>query len=412
MSAETYAKSQYISEPVGKVYKEDPLSQPVWFNLMVYILQSKSSAESPLTAADIEKELVKIIPFQKQVRRLTDIILNIKDIENVYDTISAVYGGKLVVLDGKPKKYYFEPFINPSDLNMIKGSIISDKYLSDKEKDYLTSVEDLLCPVQAGRELTNTSNLERPASIDKSNPYQVSNWFYSIQTIFEAIKKGYQLELTYGEYSLDSTRITIKPKLKVKNAENPYIIHPYALLWNNGHQYLIATTNDYKNPSHYRIDRIKKAVFHKIRDNSGNLVPAKRNPIPYSLRLFYKNNEFDVNRYTSVFPLMIASTDNKHFLTDVMLECPVFSLSVIIDYFGHKIKIYPSERFTEINGKSISFCKIELKRVCHESILMFCLQQQASVFSPFPKIVALAPKELVDDIKTKLRETLAYYENL
>ena len=412
MSAETTAKSQYNSLPAGKVYTEDPLSQPIWFNLMVYILQTKSSAESPLTATEIENELVQIIPFQKQARRLTDIILNIKDIENVYDTISAVYGGKLIVLDGKPKKYYFEPFINPSDLNMIKGSIISDKYLSDKEKDYLTSVEDLLCPVQAGRELTKVSNLERPVSIDKTNPYQVSNWFYSIQTIFEAIKKGYQLELTYGEYSLDSTRITIKPKLKVKNAESPYIINPYALLWNNGHQYLIATANDYENPSHYRIDRIKKAVFHKTQDKHGNLVPEKRNPIPGSLKLFYKNNEFDADRYASIFPLMIAASDSQNFLTDVVLECPVSSLSVIIDYFGHKVKIHPSERVAEINGRSISFCKIELKRVCRKSILMFCLQQQTSVFSPFPRIVALAPKELVDDIKTKLKETLAYYESL
>ena len=109
---------------------------------------------------------------------------------------------------------------------------------------------------------------------------------------------------------------------------------------------------------------------------------------------------------------MIAASDSQNFLTDVVLECPVSSLSVIIDYFGHKVKIHPSERVAEINGRSISFCKIELKRVCRESILMFCLQQQASVFSPFPRIVALAPKELVDDIKAKLRETLAYYENL
>ena len=43
---------------------------------------------------------------------------------------------------------------------------------------------------------------------------------------------------------------------------------------------------------------------------------------------------------------------------------------------------------------------------------MFCLQQQTSVFSPFPRIVALAPKELIDDIKLKLRDTLEYYESL
>ena len=323
-----------------------------------------------------------------------------------------------MTVPGKPKKYYFEPFINPSDLNMIKGSILSDKYLSDKEKDYLTSVEDLLCPVQASRELTEASNLERPASIDETNPYQVSNWFYSIQTIFEAIKSKKQLKLIYGEYYFDSIKKPSRPKFQVKNTDNPYIVNPYALLWNNGHQYLIATTNEHENISHYRIDRIFSAKIHKIADEKGNFIPVKRKAVPPSLQSFYKGDDFNAEKYATTFPLMISSSDNKRFLNNVVLECPTTALSTIIDHFGHNVKISNSNKTLESNTQKsdskqlISFCKVELKRVCYESILMFCLQQQASVFSPFPRIVALAPKELVDDIKLKLRETLEYYESL
>ena len=269
MSTETNAKALYNSLPSAESekYVEDPLPQTLWFNLVVYILQTQTTVDKPFSKEDVEEELFKIVPYEKDARRLLDtipIIDNAKNIEDVYDTIAVVYGGRIVTVPGKPKKYYFEPFINPSDLNMIKGSILSDKYLSDKEKDYLTSVEDLLCPVQAERELTEASNLERPASIDKTTSYQVSNWFYSIQTIFEAIKKGYKLELTYGEYYFDSIKKPSKPKFRVKNTDNPYIVNPYALLWNNGHQYLIATTNEHENISHYRIDRIYSAKIHKI----------------------------------------------------------------------------------------------------------------------------------------------------
>ena len=113
---------------------------------------------------------------------------------------------------------------------------------------------------------------------------------------------------------------------------------------------------------------------------------------------------------------MISASDNRRFLNNVVLECPTTALSTIIDHFGHDIKISTSDRIFTSNAygsnQLISFCKIELKRVCYESILMFCLQQQASVFSPFPRIVALAPKELIDDIKLKLRDTLEYYESL
>ena len=423
MSAETGTKALYssLSSTKAKEYAADPLPQPLWFNLMVYVLQTKSSAEHPLTSDEIEEELIKIVPYNKNSRRLLDLvptINNTKNIEDVYDTIAAVYGGRLVIVAGKPKKYYFEPFINPSDLNMIKGVILADKYLSNKEKDYLTSVEDLLCPVQADRELTEASNLERPASIDKTTSYQVSNWFYSIQTIFEAIKKGYKLELTYGEYYFDSIKKPSKPKFQVKNTDNPYIVNPYALLWNNGHQYLIATTNEHENISHYRIDRIYSAKIHKIENEKRNFIPAKRKAIPPSLYSFYKGDDFNAEKYATTFPLMISASDNKHFLNNVVLECPTTALSTIIDHFGHNVKISNSNKTLESNTQKsdskqlISFCKVELKRVCYESILMFCLQQQASVFSPFPRIVALAPKELVDDIKLKLRETLEYYESL
>lgn len=423
MSTQTNAKALYKPQPLAetKKYLEDPLPQTLWFNLIVYILQTQTTEDKPFSKEDVEVELFKIIPYEKDARRLLDTIPTIdkaKDIEDVYDTIAVVYGGRIVTVPGKPKKYYFEPFINPSDLNMIKGSILSDKYLSDKEKDYLTSVEDLLCPVQASRELTEASNLERPASIDETNPYQVSNWFYSIQTIFEAIKSKKQLKLIYGEYYFDSIKKPSRPKFQVKNTDNPYIVNPYALLWNNGHQYLIATTNEHENISHYRIDRIFSAKIHKIADEKGNFIPVKRKAVPPSLQSFYKGDDFNAEKYATTFPLMISASDNKHFLNNVVLECPTTALSTIIDHFGHNVKISNSNKTLESNTQKsdskqlISFCKVELKRVCYESILMFCLQQQASVFSPFPRIVALAPKELVDDIKLKLRETLEYYESL
>ena len=142
MSAETGTKALYssLSSTKAKEYAADPLPQPLWFNLIVYVLQTKSSAEHPLTSDEIEEELIKIVPYNKNSRRLLDLvptINNTKNIEDVYDTIAAVYGGRLVIVAGKPKKYYFEPFINPSDLNMIKGVILADKYLSNKEKPFL-----------------------------------------------------------------------------------------------------------------------------------------------------------------------------------------------------------------------------------------------------------------------------------
>ena len=64
-----------------------------------------------------------------------------KNVANVYDTITTVYGRRLVIVAGKPRKHCFDPYFNLGDLNMIKNAIQSDKYLANKEKDYLISVE-------------------------------------------------------------------------------------------------------------------------------------------------------------------------------------------------------------------------------------------------------------------------------
>ena len=64
-----------------------------------------------------------------------------KNVANVYDTITTVYGRRLVIVPGKPRKHCFDPYFNLGDLNMIKNAILSDKYLANKEKDYLISVE-------------------------------------------------------------------------------------------------------------------------------------------------------------------------------------------------------------------------------------------------------------------------------
>ena len=49
MSTEANAKALYKSQPSAETekYSEDPLPQTLWFNLVIYILQTQTTADKP-----------------------------------------------------------------------------------------------------------------------------------------------------------------------------------------------------------------------------------------------------------------------------------------------------------------------------------------------------------------------------
>ena len=57
-----------------------------------------------------------------------------KNVANVYDTITTVYGRILVIVAGKPRKYYFDPYFNPGDLR-VKNKVYFWAYLYKGSQD-------------------------------------------------------------------------------------------------------------------------------------------------------------------------------------------------------------------------------------------------------------------------------------
>jgi hypothetical protein len=231
-----------------------------------------------------------------------------------------------------------------------------------------------------------------------------------INQLYTAIENRYQIEIIYGKYTLDPTKQR-KIKLEVWNPDGrPYILNPYALLWNGGEYYLLCTRKGYdENPTHYRVDRMISVVPH-LREKSAE--PESRTPIPPRLKPFFTikgKNEytFESDRYTATYPLMgISRAEN---LKDCFVECTTASLSILVDLFGSDIQILPSpllhEENTDLNGRHIDYFVVRLPKVQYENIKMVCLQQHTV-------ITAIAPQELVMDIADALASSAVRYENL
>lgn len=339
-----------------------------------------------------------------------------------YRAADGIVNGNNTTGKGSQKRYYFEPLLTNSDLDMICSALMSSRYLSEDEKNYLLARlsvlksgydeadRDLIRTALFGSLPLGTPSPLNPLPVKSPLPSENSMMLSHIMTVYEAIQNEYQLEVIYGMYDFRdrSSRVDFHPR----NADKPYILNPYAMMWNEGEYYLIATHKGYENPVHFRIDRIIDAKIHtkdkKSKKNGSMIrVPVKRNKIPASLTQFFhrRNNRrvFDSIAYTNKYPSMkIYGREN---LTDCCFECTDISLQILIDCFGTGIRlgrtpvIHP-ENEVDINGRPLHYITATVTGVQLENAIDFAVEHSNT-------LTLLSPDELVKEVRDRIR---AMYE--
>ena len=383
------------------------------YSLIVFVLKKFSDIEDPLSAADIAEHISNITGnehTEKTILRKLNHICEIQSDTNNIEIVTTLwlsFGGTIVEVNNLSKKnitkkqsrFYFKPIINGSDLTLICGAIASNRYLSDAEKSYLIATEKTL----------NSFNINDKQLLQQSDTYHESRLIKIINSLYDAITRGYVIEVVYGMYDVNENLHTTC--FHAKNEHKPYHLNPYAMLWNNGFLYLLATHYNYSNPVHFRVDRIISVKPVPTEDDATIMLPRKA--LPDELSPFFNyvgNNQYELlpEKYTATYPLMgIYDATNYQ---DCYIECTSLSLSVLIDAFGSNIRIYPSNREhttdkADFHGRPQKFMIAIIKNVQYDNIVQFCLQHHTS-------ITALYPDNLVNDIKNKLQESLKKYRTV
>ncbi|MCR5672566.1 MAG: WYL domain-containing protein [Lachnospiraceae bacterium] len=327
---------------------------------------------------------------------------------------------------GTQRRYFFETLLSNSDLDMICGTLMSSRYLSDDEKDYLLSRLDILKSgydesdfEQMNRALFGPLPARYPTASEKllktmPLPSDNSVMLSHIKTIYEAIQNEYRIEVTYGMYDIreSSSRVTFHPR----NDEKPYVLNPYAMMWNDGEYYLIATHYNYKNPVHFRIDRIVdvKIGFRDKKDKNGKKirVPASRNPIPPLLAPFFRKHRgryvFDNIAYTNRYPGMKIYREED--LTDCCFECTSLSLQILIDNFGNRIKLgetplsHPAGEL-EINGMEKHYITATVTGIQREHAVDFAVENADT-------LTLLSPADVMDEVRDRLKKLCEKYQKI
>ena len=192
------------------------------------------------------------------------------------------------------------------------------------------------------------------------------------------------------------SRRRLRPALLPKNEDRPYHLNPYAMLWNDGEYYLLATHRGHTNISHFRIDRIVSVRPAAEEEDATKF--RKREPLPDALKPFVKKvhgrEQFQAEQYTAVYPLMAIFGEKD--LCEAEVECRANAIGVVIDYFGMDLTILPPAREHPTEEGAQRYVRIRLPQAQYENVRAFCLQQHAIV-------TVVAPDHLIRDVKEGLR---------
>ncbi len=430
----TASSSPKQTLPPDTPAKQNDLTS-IELSFIMLILKQLSDKDHPFSASEIAKKMNHLTGephTEKTISRKLNIIRNLQtnpDKKYLCNILHLTYGGCIVEVSNldnkrstakkKQSKFYFKPLLTNADVDFICAAINSNRYFSESEKKYLTSREQTLSAIikkddafykfmdkeaiskQEAKEIRKKAaelihlTVEKPSS-------SIPDFLKHINQLYHAIQNDYMISLIYGVY--DSSPKNFRDiSLHAKNNEKPYKLNPYAMLWNNGAFYLIATHKGHTNPVHFRVDRILSIEPLKTEDDATKF--QKRAKRPTTLDPFFENEapfEFLPEKYTATYPLMSIYDDTNYI--SCQLECTIATSSILIDTFGTSLSLRAStmphsEDEVDFHGRPQKFLIAKISKVQYDNILQFCLQQHTS-------ITAISPPQLVEDIQKNLEKSL------
>lgn len=401
------------------------------YAFIVFVLKKLSDENHPLSAStvtDYISQLTGKLHTEKTILRKLQALCSLQfnpNSQTVNNMLWLTFGGSIIEVSNEHKKniikkqshFYFKPLMTLGELSLVCGAITSNRYLSSQEKNYLLSREMTMTNLdpaagslssQIDAIVSSTAACDKGIDTEQISVYKSSVLLKHVNHLYDAITNGYMIEIIYGIYDLDED--LRRMHFHARNHNKPYRLNPYALLWNSGAFYLLATHDGHDNPVHFRVDRIISIKTVKTEDDA--TINQTRKPLPDMLKPFFTTKghtiEFLPEKYTATYPLM-GIYNNANY-QDCFIECTASTLSILIDNFGVNLRIYPShvphdENELDFHGNPQHFLIAGIREVQYDNMVQFCLQQHTS-------ITAIYPPKLVEDVKGALQASSDRYNKL
>ena len=333
------------------------------------ILKKYSDEEHRLSQKDIVEILARDYDMQAERKAVKRNIMNLIDFgyeieytENVRTVVNSETGEReenSIMTD-----FYLVREFDDSELRLLIDGLLFSRHVQYSQcKTLIEKLEGLSSNYFRSR-------VKHIATTPDNTPPN-KQLFFTIDVLDEAITKHKQVSLRYNHFGTDKK---LHPNEK-DGMIAEYIINPYQIAATNGRYYLICNFDQYDNVSHLRLDRITEI---KLLDT----------PVKSMKKVTGLENGFDLPRHMAEHVYMFAGES-----IPVTFRAKKYIVGDVIDWFGKDVK-FPDETEDEVTVKV---------KVNREAMRKWALQYALHVR-------VTAPDDLVDVIKTDIREAAENYE--
>ena len=306
--------------------------------MLIKLLQDHTDEDHPVSTRDI-------MAYYKENGMSSDRKTLDADIKLLQEQ-----GFDLIKIKSSPNKYYIasREFELP-ELKLLIDAVQSSRFITEKKSRELSKKLAGLASAEQAKELDRHTGVNGRAK--STNEQQL----YTVDTITKAINEKKKIRYQYQEYDGKKRKI-------LRNDGEVYVLSPYMLYWNEDFYYVVGYSDKRGCITAFRVDRI---VNIEITD-----AKAVKRP-----------SGFKVSNYSDSIFGMYSGPE-----AEVELECRNDLMKYIIDRFGEKIKVRPTE-----NGTFLTTVTVQLSPVFYGWVFQFG-----------GGIKIVGPNEAVEEYKTML----------
>ena len=286
--------------------------------MLIKLLQDHTDEDHPVSTRDI-------MAYYKENGMSSDRKTLDADIKLLQEQ-----GLDLIKIKSSPNKYYIasREFELP-ELKLLIDAVQSSRFITEKKSRELSKKLAGLASAEQAKELDRHTGVNGRAK--STNEQQL----YTVDTITKAINEKKKIRYQYQEYDGKKRKI-------LRNDGEVYVLSPYMLYWNEDFYYVVGYSDKRECITAFRVDRI---VNIEITD----------------AKAVKKPKGFKVSDYSSSIFGMYSGPE-----AEVELECRNDLMKYIIDRFGEKIKVRPTE-----NGTFLTTVTVELSPVFYGWVFQF-----------------------------------------
>ena len=262
------------------------------------IMMEKTDDEHMITMPEIKREL--------EAYGVT------ADRKSLYDDLESLSVLGIDVIGEKVgRNFYYhvgQKQFEIAELKLLVDAIQSSKFITEKKSNELIKK---LTGMASNYEATQ---LKRQVVVQGRVKTMNESIYYFVDDVHRAIADNRQISFEYMKWNLE--------KKMERRREEPYVVSPWALTWDDENYYLIAYDEDADRIKHFRVDKMK----------SIQILEEKRTGRD-------KFREFNLAKYAKMNFGMFGGDQKK-----VTLKFKNELVGVFIDRFGRDIRVTPTDQ--------------------------------------------------------------------